>query len=51
MDRLKSRFNWGLCVDIKVPDKNLRINILKSKLKALVKDPNDVPIEVLELLD
>ena len=50
MDRLKSRFNWGLCVDIKVPDKNLRINILKSKLKALVKDPNDVPIEVLELL-
>lgn len=50
MDRLKSRFNWGLCVDIKTPDKNLRINILKNKLKSLVKDPNDVPLEILELL-
>lgn len=50
MDRLKSRFNWGLSVDIKVPDKNLRINILKSKLSGLIKDPNDVPFEVLECL-
>lgn len=50
MDRLKSRFNWGLCVDIKTPDRNLRINILKNKLISLVKDPNDVPQDVLELL-
>lgn len=50
MDRLKSRFNWGLCVDIKTPDKNLRINILKNKLKSLVKDPNDVSMEILEIL-
>lgn len=50
MERLKSRFNWGLSVDIKVPDRNLRINILKSKLASLIKDPSDVPIEVLECL-
>lgn len=50
MPRLKSRFNWGLCVDIKHPDKKLRINILKSKLLTLIKDPNDVPLEVLELI-
>ena len=48
MERLKSRFNWGLSVNIKSPDKNLRINILKSKLFTLVKDPNDVPLDVLE---
>lgn len=50
MERLKSRFNWGLSVDIKAPDKNLRINILKSKLNSLVKDPSDVPSDVLEEL-
>lgn len=48
MERLKSRFNWGLSVNIKTPDKNLRVNILKSKLLTLIKDPSDVPIEVLE---
>ncbi len=50
MDRLKSRFNWGIQVDIKAPDKKLRVSILKSKLKGLISDPNDVPMEVLELL-
>lgn len=48
MERLKSRFNWGLSVNIKSPDKNLRVNILKSKLATLIKDPNDVPLDVLE---
>lgn len=50
MPRLRSRFNWGLSVDIKHPDKSLRVNILKSKLSTLIKDPSDVPIEVLETL-
>ncbi len=48
MERLKSRFSWGLSVNIKSPDRNLRINILKSKLSTLIKDPSDVPLEVLE---
>lgn len=50
MPRLITRFNWGLSVDIKHPDKQLRVNILKSKLATLIKDPNDVPNEVLELI-
>jgi len=50
MPRLRSRFNWGLSVDIKHPDKNLRVNILKSKLSTLIKDPSDVPLEVLDAL-
>ncbi len=32
MDRLTSRFNWGLAVDIKVPDLEHRVKILKRKL-------------------
>lgn len=32
-DRLKSRFNQGMIVDIGVPDYESRINILKSKIK------------------
>jgi len=50
MDRLKSRFTMGICVDIKQPDKELLINILKNKLKFLINDTNDVSIEVLEIL-
>lgn len=50
MARLKSRFNWGLSVDIKVPDKPLRVNILKRKLSYLIENPKDVPIEVLDLI-
>lgn len=50
MTRLKSRFNWGLCVDIKVPNKDLRINILKRKLAFLISTPKDVPEEALELI-
>ena len=34
-DRLRSRFLWGLSVDIYPPDFELRINIIKSKLKNL----------------
>lgn len=32
MDRLTSRFNWGLPVDIKVPDLEHRVKILRRKL-------------------
>ena len=43
MARLKSRFNWGIAVDIKNHDPILRKNILKSKLEYLVSDPSIVP--------
>lgn len=48
MDRLKSRFSWGMPVDIQAPDRELRINILKRKLEYLIPSPTDVPIECLE---
>jgi len=44
-ERLRTRFNWGLTVNIYPPEFSLRINILKNKLKSheLVKAiPNDV---------
>lgn len=50
MARLKSRFAWGISVDIKQPDKQLLINILKNKLKFMINSPEDVSEEVLSLL-
>lgn len=50
MLRLKSRFNWGLSVDIKVPDKNLRMNILRRKISFLIEDPKMVPDEVIDVI-
>lgn len=50
MDRLKSRFSWGVPVDIQAPDRDLRINILKRKLEFLLSNPKDVPIECLEAI-
>ena len=50
MSRLKSRFNWGVAVNIKSPDKSLRVSILKSKLKVLIPNPNDVSDEILEMI-
>ncbi|MCI5938665.1 MAG: chromosomal replication initiator protein DnaA [Bacilli bacterium] len=50
MERLKSRFSWGMPVDIQAPDRDLRINILKRKLEYLLSTPNDVPIECLEAI-
>ena len=50
MSRLKSRFSWGLPVDVKSPDKELRINILKRKLDFLISNPSDVPEECLETI-
>jgi len=50
MNRLKSRFSWGMPVDIQSPDRELRINILKRKLEFLLSNPKDVPIECLETI-
>lgn len=33
-DRLKTRFNWGLKVNISPPDYDLKINIIKQKIKT-----------------
>ncbi|MHC1695621.1 MAG: chromosomal replication initiator protein DnaA [Eubacteriales bacterium] len=42
-DRLRSRFEWGLIVDIQPPDLELRIAILKRKAEAMkITVPNDV---------
>ena len=44
-DRLKTRFSWGLTVNISPPDYNLRIAILKNKITAegfLSDIPDDV---------
>ena len=50
MSRLVSRFNWGLTVNIKQPDLNLCVSVLKSKLEGMIEDPNIIPIDVLNLL-
>ena len=33
-DRLKTRFNWGLKVNISPPDYELKVNIIKQKIKT-----------------
>lgn len=50
MSRLKSRFNWGLTVNIKQPDQNLCVNVLKNKLSTMLETPSEVPNDVLILL-
>lgn len=50
MSRLVSRFNWGMVVDIKTPNKDMRVNILKRKLEFLISNPSDVPEECLEAI-
>lgn len=42
-DRLKTRFNWGLKVNISPPDYELKVNIIKQKIKTsdLVIDLSD----------
>ena len=48
-DRLRTRFSWGLTVDIYPPDLELRINILKKKISGS-KIEKDFPEEVLEYI-
>ncbi|MEW5820220.1 MAG: chromosomal replication initiator protein DnaA [Cyanobacteriota bacterium] len=46
-ERLVSRFEWGIMVDIQAPDLETRVAILKNKAKA---DKMDIPDAVLELI-
>ncbi len=48
-DRLKTRFSWGITVDILPPEYELRIKIFKNKLKA-EKIETFVPEEVIEYI-
>lgn len=48
-DRLRTRFCWGLTVDIYPPDLELRINILKKKIEGNKID-KDIPNDVLEYI-
>ncbi|MBS5853257.1 MAG: chromosomal replication initiator protein DnaA [Staphylococcus sp.] len=50
MDRLKSRFTWGMQVDIKKPNQNLRKAILKSKLSTLIANVDDVSNDALDYI-
>jgi chromosomal replication initiator protein len=44
-DRLRSRFGWGLIVDIQPPDLETRIAILRAKAKAVDVDLDDRLVE------
>lgn len=48
-DRLKSRFDQGLTVDINAPELELRIEILKKKSKT-ISNKDDIPDEVLNYI-
>jgi chromosomal replication initiator protein dnaA len=50
MDRLKSRFTWGLQADVKKPNKELRKAILKNKLNILINNPEDVAEDALDYI-
>ena len=48
-DRLRTRFCWGLTVDISPPDYNLRVAILKNKIIAANLE-QEIPNEVVEYI-
>ncbi len=50
MSRLKSRFSWGLPVDIKKPNLELRKAILKKKLQFLIENPEKVEDDALSYI-
>jgi len=50
MDRLTSRFEWGMQADIQTPDIQTRIDIMKRKLKGENFAPEDFPQDVLEFI-
>ncbi len=50
MDRLTSRFSWGMCVDITKPDLEHRINILKRKLIESSESDKIIDDSVLEYI-
>ncbi len=48
MDRLKSRFTWGIQSDIRKPNQDLRKAILKNKLNFLIANPSEVSDDALD---
>lgn len=50
MDRLKSRFTWGIQVDVRKPNQDLRKAILKKKLATLIENPDVVSDDVLDYI-
>lgn len=50
MMRLKSRFSWGIPVDIKKPNLDLRKAIIKNKLSYLISNPSEVNGEVIDYI-
>ena len=50
MDRLKSRFTWGMQVDIKKPNNDLRKAILKNKLATLIENTSSVNEDALDYI-
>jgi len=46
-ERLRSRFEWGLTVDMQPPDYETRLAILQSKAEKI---DRDVPMEVMEVI-
>ncbi len=50
MDRLKSRFTWGIQVDVRKPNQDLRKAILKKKLATLIENPNLVSEDALDFI-
>jgi len=50
MDRLTSRFEWGVQADIQVPDPQTRIEIMKKKLAGENISLDEFPEEVLEFI-
>ena len=50
MARLTSRFEWGISLDINKPNKEHRIDILKSKLKQEIKNPENFPEDIIDYI-
>ena len=50
MKRLTSRFSWGITVDIKKPDLELRKQILKKKLSFILTNPDVVSEKALDYI-
>lgn len=48
-DRLKTRFCWGITVDIQPPNFDLRVAIIKKKIDATIIEKN-IPEEVIEYI-